>query len=104
VSEPAPSSKGLKEAALEGVRWVTLAKLTGEVAALAAMVALARLVPPAEFGYAAVALIVTMLAAVIAGEGFATPLVQRRTLERAHMEAAAVMSLACCGGLVVLTL
>lgn len=82
---------------------MTLAKLTSEVAALAAMVALARLVPPAEFGYAAVALIVTMLAAVIAGEGFATPLVQRRTLERAHLEAAALMSLACCSALAVLT-
>jgi lipopolysaccharide exporter len=82
---------------------VTLAKVTGEVAALVAMVALARLIPPAEFGHAAVALIVTMLAAVIAGEGFATPLVQRRTLERAHLEAAALMSLVCCGALAALT-
>jgi O-antigen/teichoic acid export membrane protein len=74
---------------------VTVAKVISEVVALAAMVALARLIPPAEFGRASVALIVTLLAAVIAGEGFGTPLVQRRSLERAHVQAAALMSLTC---------
>lgn len=55
-------------------------RVLAETVALASTIVLARLVPPAEFGYAAVALIVVALSAVIGTAGVAAPLVQRREL------------------------
>ena len=54
---------------------------------------LARLIPPADFGRAAVALIVVALAAVLGTAGLVAPLVQRRDLTRRHIESATFLAL-----------
>jgi O-antigen/teichoic acid export membrane protein len=65
---------------------------------------LARLIPPAEFGRAAVAMVVVALAVVIGPAGITAPLVQRRTLERLHLEGAAFLSVVAGVSLTLLTL
>jgi PST family polysaccharide transporter len=83
----------LREATLAGVRWITMARIVGQVLALVSAVLVARLVPPAEFGRAAVALIVVPVSLAVASQGFGSRLVQRKELVKAHAEAAAVLSL-----------
>jgi O-antigen/teichoic acid export membrane protein len=85
--------ESLKEATLSGVRWLMLTRVVSEALALAAMVALARLVSPAAFGRAAVALIFLPLATILTFEGFASALVQRERIEPEHLHAATLMSL-----------
>jgi O-antigen/teichoic acid export membrane protein len=94
----------LREATLGGLRWVTLARGAAEVFAFGSMVVLAHLVPPAEFGALAVALMVSEFANGLAGEGIGTPLVQRKSVGRAHLQAAALVSLACGLALTLATL
>jgi O-antigen/teichoic acid export membrane protein len=57
-------------------------------------IVLAHLVAPAEFGVAAIALGIAAIAPAVAGAGFGVPLVQMRTVDRAHLEAATVLSVA----------
>jgi O-antigen/teichoic acid export membrane protein len=83
----------LKEATLSGVRWVMLTRVASETLALGATVALARLLSPAEFGRAAVALIFIPLATILTFEGFASALVQRESIEDSHVRSAVSMSL-----------
>jgi O-antigen/teichoic acid export membrane protein len=94
----------LREATLRGVRWISIARVIAETTALVSTVALARMIPPADFGRAAVALIVVALAVVLGPAGLTATLVQRRILERQHVEAAAFLSFAIGGGLAVLTI
>jgi len=104
VSREAPledpvDEESLKEATLSGVRWVMLTRVASEVLALGATVALARLLEPAQFGEAAVALIFIPLATILTFEGFASALVQRESIEDDHVRAAVAMS--ALGGLVL---
>jgi PST family polysaccharide transporter len=85
--------ESLKEATLSGIRWLMLTRVASEALALAAMVILARLVSPAAFGRAAVALIFLPLATILTFEGFASALVQREQIEPEHLHAATLMSL-----------
>jgi lipopolysaccharide exporter len=85
--------ESLKEATLSGVRWVMLTRVASETLALGATVALARLLAPAAFGRAAVALIFIPLATILTFEGFASALVQRESIEDSHIRAAVSMSL-----------
>lgn len=87
------SDGNLKEAAVSGVRWTTLSRVAIEIVSLAAAVALARLIPPAGFGEAVVPLIFVPLAVIFTFEGFGSALVQRKTIEREHVEAAMLASL-----------
>lgn len=98
------SGESLKEATLTGVRWVMLARVVSEAIALASVVAMARLVTPAEFGRAAVALILVPLGVILTFEGFASAIVQRRSFERAHLRTATLMSLVAGGLLCASTL
>jgi lipopolysaccharide exporter len=84
--------ESLKEATLSGIRWLMLTRVASEALALAAMVALARLVSPAAFGQAAVALIFLPLATILTFEGFASALVQRERVDAEHLHAATLMS------------
>ena len=84
----------LREAAVSGVRWFAIARVATEALQLASAVALARLVSPAEFGNAAVALILIPLAVILTYEGFGSALVQRKLIETGHFEAATLTSLA----------
>lgn len=103
VSEDTPSRSALFDATVAGVRWVTLARLVSEVVSFGALVWLAHLVAPAEFGRAAIALIVNALAVTTAASGFGAPLVQRPTVERRHLESAQLAALACGAALTTLT-
>jgi lipopolysaccharide exporter len=89
-----PTYEGLRDAAVEGVRWIAVAKVVGESAQLIAAVVLARLIVPAEFGHAAIALILVPLAAILTFEGFGSALVQRKEIQHEHLETATLASLA----------
>ena len=91
---PELDSDQLKEAAVSGVRWFAAAKATTEVLQLAAAIALARLVSPADFGNASVALIFLPLSVILTYEGFGSALVQRKLVHDGHFEAATLTSLA----------
>ncbi len=93
ASEDLHASEDLRAAAIEGVRWSSVARPATEVVLLAAMIALARLIEPAEFGRYAIALIAQELAAVIAAEGVGAALVQRAECRRAHLQAGMALSL-----------
>jgi PST family polysaccharide transporter len=88
-----PSYDGLRDAAVAGVRWIAIAKVVGESAQLIAAVILARLIVPAEFGHAAIALILVPLAAILTFEGFGSALVQRKEIDQGHLETAMLASL-----------
>jgi lipopolysaccharide exporter len=83
----------LREKTFEGVRWLSVTRAIAEVGSVAAAVVLARLVPPADFGRLAVAIVVNELALAVANESIGIPLVQRKQLERGHFEAAAFLGL-----------
>lgn len=93
------ANESLKNAALKGVRWVMIAQVVTETTALAVTIVLARLISPAEFGHAAVALIFVPLAAIITYEGFASALVQRKEYDPRHLRAAMLTSVL--GGLIL---
>ena len=75
---------------MHGVRWAAMVRGTAEVVLMAAMILLARLISPTEFGYFAVAIIAQELAIVITAEGIGTALVQRATVDREHLQAGLV--------------
>ncbi len=87
------SREELKEAAVDGVRWTTAGRVAIEAITLVAAIALARLIPPSGFGEAVVPLIFVPLAVIFTFEGFGSALVQRKTIEHAHTEAAMLASL-----------
>src|SRR5262249_47570390 len=88
-----------KEATISGVRWVMLTRAVSEVLALGCIVVLARHVSPADFGHAAVAVIFVPLAGILTFEGFASALVQRKSVGEGHRRVAMMTSLL--GGLVL---
>ncbi len=94
VDEARIEGAALREASISGVRWVTLSRLTAEVLAVGSTVALARLIPPAEFGHAAVALGFAAVALGISWLGFGTPLIQMGAITREDIEVATFLSVA----------
>jgi len=98
-----PTYERLRDAAVSGVRWIGLSRLAGDSAALVASIALARLISPAEFGRAAIALILVPLAAILTFEGFGSALVQRKRIGRAHIETAMLASVVAGFGMSALT-
>ena len=82
----------LKDAAVSGVRWMAGAKVMSDGLQFLAAIALARLIAPAEFGNAAVALILVPLSVIATYEGFGSALVQRKVIEKAHLQAATLIS------------
>jgi lipopolysaccharide exporter len=87
-----PLAESLREATVRGVRWTSLVRLGTEILALASMVVLTHLVPPAEFGAVAVVMIVNEVANGLAGTGYGAPLVQRPQITRAHVQAVGAVS------------
>ena len=87
------SRSELKDRTFKSLRWATVARLAAELLAVGSAVVLAHLIPPDEFGRVAVAVVVSELALALANEGVGSALVQRRALERAHVESAALLSL-----------
>jgi O-antigen/teichoic acid export membrane protein len=85
-------ASALREASLTGVRWTSVTRLIAEVLTFGAAVVLARLIAPAEFGNAAVAIGIAQIAPAVASTSFGVPLIQMRTLDRSHTEAAMILS------------
>jgi PST family polysaccharide transporter len=88
------ASKGLRDAAVSGVRWVALGSVTADAVQFGAAIVLARTISPAEFGHAAIALILVPLASILTFEGFGSALVQRKEISDRHVRAAMLASLA----------
>lgn len=87
------SSAQLKDAAVSGIRWTTAARVGSEFVTFFSAVVMARLVPPSGFGQAVVPTILLTLAVILTFEGYGSALVQRKTVEREHIEAALLASL-----------
>jgi O-antigen/teichoic acid export membrane protein len=83
----------LSAAATRGVRWVGAARLVAEITTFGSIIILARIVPPASFGRAMVALIVFQLAQGPGTQGIAAPIVRRKHISIAHVRAALTFSL-----------
>ncbi len=84
----------LRERAISSARWVTAGRVICEVASFAALIALARLLTPAEVGNAAVAMVVFALATGFLAGSFGTPLVKADELRDQQVEVAGLLSLA----------
>ena len=85
-------SNDLKGAAVSGVRWTTLSKLLAQVGTLASSIVLARLLSPAEFGEAAIAMILLPLSVLLSFAGFGAALVQYREIDQDLVRSAGAMS------------
>ena len=92
----------LRAATVRGLRWTVIARPLVECLLLGSMVVLARLIPPAEFGHYATALVISGFGAASVS-AITTALVQRPELSRAHLQAANALALGCGAALVVLT-
>lgn len=89
INDPAPGE--LQDATLVGARWVVIARVVAELLLLGSTVVLARLLKPAAFGHAAIALIFTALAGTLIS-GVAGPLlIQRARLTSAYCEATVLL-------------
>lgn len=85
------SDEELKRVTVSGIRWVILGRVVVESLTFGSLLVLARILTPADFGHAAVALVV--LAVANAVKGFGTALVQLPLMRREHQQAAAALSL-----------
>lgn len=85
--EDTRSIADLTEVAAGGLRWVAYARIIIEVLLFAAMVFIARLIPPEAFGVFAVIVLVQELALTMPMEGVGGALVQRRSVDREHLQA-----------------
>jgi O-antigen/teichoic acid export membrane protein len=83
----------IREAGISGVRWGGLARLVTELVSLGAMVGLARLLAPSEFGEAVIGFAAMEFAGVISYQSVAVPLIQRHEATRAHLEVGALIAL-----------
>jgi O-antigen/teichoic acid export membrane protein len=83
----------LRHAAFAGARSFAVTRLVVELTLFSSVIALARLVVPAEMGHAAVALVFPALAVILTFEGFGAALVQRTSNTRAHLRTAMTLSL-----------
>jgi O-antigen/teichoic acid export membrane protein len=104
ITGDAPSGEELRAAAVSGIRWSSIARPTTEVIQLASLVVLAHLIAPAEFGYYAVALIAQEVAYVLVAGGVSSALIQRKILDREHLQSGMALGLIGGLGLAVLTL
>lgn len=96
-------SSELRDAAVSGARWTGIARVARELVAFAATVTLARLVSPAEFGHATIALTVVALTALLGTAGCTAPLVQRRELTDRLVGAGVVLCVSLAGVLTLAT-
>ena len=76
-----------------GVFWTATSNWGNELARLAVFVVLSRLLEPKDFGLVALALVFIGFTQVIADQGLADALVQRKRLDPAHLDSAFWMSM-----------
>jgi O-antigen/teichoic acid export membrane protein len=97
------SNEDLTEATADGLRWIAYSRVATELALFGSMVVLARLIPPGAFGVFAVIVIVQELALTLPMEGVGGALVQRKSIDRGHLQAGLALSLAVSAGLGLIT-
>lgn len=83
----------LRRAAAHGLRWSAISRPTIELVQMAGIVVLARLIVPAEFGRYAIAAITSEVANLLVAGGLSTALVQRKTLDREHLQSGQAIAL-----------
>jgi O-antigen/teichoic acid export membrane protein len=91
--EPDGDASSLGRTALQGARWVALSRLGSEILGFASSIVLARLILPAEFGHAIIALFVGALALGVSQQNVGAALVQMAAPRQRHYEAAMAMAL-----------
>jgi O-antigen/teichoic acid export membrane protein len=104
IVDPVAERADVGAAAVEGVRWMALSRLVGEIAGVISLVVLSRLVSPAEFGHAAIALTVAVLAGTLVSESLGGALVQRSDVDRRHRESVTALGLSVGLALTIVTL
>jgi O-antigen/teichoic acid export membrane protein len=87
------ASESIGDATVRGVRWLAVMRVVSESIGLLSAVALARLISPADFGRAAVAMIFVTLGVMLTFEGFASALVQRPEVSEEDRRTAMMTSL-----------
>ena len=95
--------RGLAKRSVVGMFWTALSMGALAVAELIALVILARLLSPHEFGLYAAALVIVKIAAIFEGLGVAPAIVQRPKLEERHLRVGFTLSILlslCVAGLV----
>jgi PST family polysaccharide transporter len=93
VTDGLPPADELREAAAHGVRWSAISRPTVELIQLGSIIILARLIVPAEFGRYAIALIAQEVAYLIVAGGLSGALVQRKTINREHLQTGMALGL-----------
>jgi O-antigen/teichoic acid export membrane protein len=104
LDRPAADNKRLRAQAARAVFWSSVQTWGGQAVSLATFLVLARLLEPVDFGLVALAGVVIMFAQTFADQGFAQAIIQRRELDRSHLDAAFWSSLVfafALGGIVV---
>lgn len=94
-ADQAGSGDELRERTLAGVRWFAVGRFGAQALTFASTVVVARLIVPADFGRAAVAIALWSVATAVAVQGLGGALVQRERIDRRHLEAAAWLALIC---------
>jgi lipopolysaccharide exporter len=92
MSDESLSIGDLRAVTLRGLRWAVVSRPIIELLNVTSMIALARLVAPADFGRFAIALIVVDLGSMTA-QGVGVALVQRKTVTREHLQAGLSLSM-----------
>ncbi len=90
---PPSAERGLTHSTLSGMLWMFLGSGSQAVLQLAVLVALARLLTPADFGIVAAAQVVVGFTTIFSQLGVGPALVQRPDLAPRHMRTAFTMSL-----------
>jgi lipopolysaccharide exporter len=93
MTEDSQAAEQLRAAAAHGIRWSAIARPLIEIVQLGSIVVLARLIAPAEFGRYAIALITQEVTFVIGGAGLSDALIQRKRLDREHVQAGMALGL-----------
>lgn len=83
---------GVRHRAVVGVRWQMTSRMTMLALQFGIGIALARLLPPEDFGLLALAMIAVGFASLLSGLGLGAALVQRDRLTEAHVRTAFTLS------------
>jgi len=93
MTDDSQSADQLRAAAAHGIRWSAIARPTIEIIQVGSIIILARLIVPAEFGRFAIALIMLEVANVIGAGGLINALVQRKAIDREHLQTGMALGL-----------
>lgn len=87
-----PAPRGLTQRALGGMVWTFSGTGVQLVVQLLTIMALGRLLTPAEFGLMGAAAVIIALSQIVSQIGVGPAIIQRRTLDSAHLHAAVTLS------------